>query len=78
MGFFDGFPWSDKQSLNLDWLLCQMKTLKDELNSFMAVRQKPFVFLTFFIILYKISVDKPCQLIYNTKATVRGVLCFLT
>lgn len=42
MSFFEGFPWSDKQSLNLDWLLCQMKTLKNELDSFMAVNAITF------------------------------------
>ena len=37
MRFFEGFPWSDKQSLNLDWLLNQMITLSDKMESFMAV-----------------------------------------
>lgn len=37
MGFFEGFPWSNKQSLNLDWLLNEMKKLLQQYTEFVAV-----------------------------------------
>lgn len=36
MNFFEGFPWSNKQSLNLDWLLTRMKNLEGRLQIFEA------------------------------------------
>ena len=29
MNFFEGFPWSDKQSLNLDWILQAVEKLSE-------------------------------------------------
>lgn len=37
MRFFEGFPWSDKQSLNLDWLLKTMQELLRQFTEFKAV-----------------------------------------
>ena len=37
MNFFEGFPWSNKQSLNLDWLLDTMKNLLRQFAEFKAV-----------------------------------------
>lgn len=37
MNFFEGFPWSNKQALNLDWLLNTMKNLLQQFTEFKAV-----------------------------------------
>lgn len=37
MRFFEGFPWSNKQSLNLDWLLAEMNRLVEYVKQYTAI-----------------------------------------